>query len=80
MVNQSPIDQAIDSQLTIMELFLQDMLSNVNTAQDDIRAGKRDAAIGALLNSGEQFNNLNTLYDAILVMHRNASIVDGPEL
>ena len=77
MVKQlSQLDQAIQSQLNVMEHFLYNLVDSINTAQDDIAAGDRNAAIGALISCRESFEHLRTFYDAILVMHRNADIIE----
>lgn len=76
MNNHSTLDQAIQSQLRIMEHFLQDLASNVNDAQYHIACEERNVAIGALINCRESFEHLRTFYDAILVMHRNADIIE----
>lgn len=75
----STINTAINSQLSIMEHFLHDMLANVNDAQGHIDAGERNAAIGALLCSQEAFEAMQTLYNTIMVMHRNAALVERDE-
>lgn len=80
MKNTNPVDEAISSNLTIMEMYLQDMLHNVQTAQQDITEGKRNAAIGALLCSDNQYADLKTLFDAILVLQKSAALVEGTEL
>lgn len=80
MTNQNPIDHAIDSNLVIMEMYLQDMLSNVEAAQKSIANSNRDGAIGALLCSDNQFADLKTLYSAILVLQKGAALVEGTEL
>jgi hypothetical protein len=76
MTSSPTINTAIRSQLQIMEHFLHDMLYNVTEARTHIDAGERNAAIGALLGSQESFAAIQTLYNTILVMHRNADLVE----
>jgi len=78
-MKSSPINQAMQSQLVIMTQFLEDMLCNTYEAQNDLQKGNRNAAIGALLATAEGFEHLITLYDAILVMHRHAALVEREE-
>ena len=80
MKHNNPVNDAISSNLTIMEMYLQDMLDNVQTAQQDITEGKRDAAIGALLCSDNQYADIKTLFDATLVLQKGAALVEGSEL
>lgn len=75
-MTHSPVNQAMLSQLVIMEHFIHDMLGNVQEAQTRIEAGERNGAVGALLGCEEAFQHLRTFYDAILVMHRNARLVE----
>lgn len=63
-----------------MEMYLQDMIDNVQTALQDVTKGERNAAIGALLSSNDQFADIKTLYDGILVLQKAAALVEGPEL
>lgn len=79
MKHQSPINQAMQSQLVIMEHFVHDMLGNIEEAQNRLEQGERNGAIGALLGCAEAFEHLRTFYDAILVMHRNADLVEREE-
>ena len=79
MKHQSPINQAMQSQLVIMEDFVHDMLGNIEEAQNRLEQGERNGAIGALLGCAEAFEHLRTFYDAILVMHRNAELVEREE-
>lgn len=72
----SPINNAMHSQLVIMEHFLHDMLGNVREAQERLEHGERNGAIGALLSCAEAFEHLRTFYDAILAMHRNAALIE----
>lgn len=76
MKHSSPINNAIDAQLKIMEHCLHDMLSSVQTAQQDIQNNHRNAAIGALLNCEGSFTAVKQLYDTILTMHRHADLVE----
>lgn len=78
MKTSSPINTAMHSQLVIMEHFIHDMLGNVREAQERLDAGERNGAVGALLGCAEGFEHLRTFYDAILVMHRNAELVERP--
>ncbi len=78
MKTSSPINTAMRSQLVIMEHFIHDMLGNVREAQERLDAGERNGAVGALLGCAEGFEHLRTFYDAILVMHRNAELVERP--
>lgn len=78
MTTSSPINSAMHSQLVIMEHFIHDMLGNVQEAQERLEAGERNGAVGALLGCEEAFEHLRTFYDAILVMHRNAALVEKP--
>jgi len=75
----SPIDQALLSQLTVMEHFLHNMLDNVTEAQTCLDDNRRDAAIGTLLCSRECFESIGSLYEALLMMHQNASLVERDE-
>ena len=80
MVKQlSQLDQAIQSQLNVMEHFLHDMITNVNEAQNHITAGERYSAMGALLHCEEAVGHFRTFYDAIFAMHRNADIIERNE-
>lgn len=79
MNNPSTLNQAIQSQLRIMEHFLHDMTGNVNDAQNHIAAGERNAAIGALTACAESFEHLRAFYEVILVMHRNADLIERSE-
>ena len=72
----SPINQAMQSQLAVMEHFLHNMLDNVTEAQTYLDDGKRDAAIGTLLCSRECFESIGSLYETLLMMHRNAALVE----
>ena len=72
----SPVNAAMQSQLVIMEHFLHDMLGNVREAQERLNAGERNGAVGTLLSCSQSFEHLRTLYDAILVMHRNAELIE----
>lgn len=76
MKPSSPINTAMHSQLVIMEYFIHDMLANVREAQERLEAGERNGAVGALLGCAEAFEHLRTFYDAVLVMHRNAALVE----
>lgn len=76
MKNQSPVTQAMQSQLVIMEHFVHDILSNINDAQEDLQNGNRNAAMGSLLRCPEAFEHLKTLHDAVMVMHRNSNLVE----
>jgi hypothetical protein len=78
MKTSSPINNAMHSQLVIMEHFLTRMLGNVREAQERLEAGERNGAVGALLGCTEAFEHLHTFYDAILVMHRNAALIERP--
>lgn len=78
MKTSSPINNAMHSQLVIMEHFLNDMLGNVREAQERLEQGERNGAVGALLGCAEAFEHLRTFYDAILVMHRNAALIERP--
>jgi hypothetical protein len=79
MKHSSPINTAMQSQLLIMEHFIHYMLGNVREAQKRLEAGERNSAVGALLGCEEAFEHLRTFYDAILVMHRNARLVERPK-
>jgi hypothetical protein len=76
MKASSPVNAAMQSQLVIMEHFLHDMLDNVREAQERLDAGERNGAVGALLSGSQSFDHLRTLYDAILVMHRNSAMIE----
>lgn len=78
MTTPSPINTAMHSQLVIMEHFIHDMLGNVREAQECLKADERNGAVGALLACSEAFEHLRTFYDAILVMHRNAGLIERP--
>jgi CRISPR/Cas system-associated protein endoribonuclease Cas2 len=80
MEHTNPVDQAICSNLTVMEMFLQDMIDCVQKAQESLTNKNRNGAIGALLCTETQFADLKALFDATMVMHRNAPLVEGPEL
>ena len=80
MNKDNPVNQAMESNLVIMEMYLQDMIENVQTALQDVTKGERNSAIGALLRSDNQFAELKTLYDSILVLQKSAALVEGPEL
>ena len=73
------VDQAISSNLTIMEMHLMNMLDNVQTAREYIDAGKTDAAVGALMSSENAYGELKILFDAILVIHRNGNLIHREE-
>ena len=79
MKNTSPINQAMLSQLVIMEHFVHDMLGNIEATQERLEQSERNGAVGALLGCAEAFEHLRTFYDAILVMHRNAALVEREE-
>jgi len=78
-MQNNPINQAISSNLTIMEMHLMNMLDNVQAAREYIDAGKTDAAVGALMSSENAYGELKTLFDAILVIHRNGNLVHREE-
>jgi hypothetical protein len=69
----------MQSQLVIMEHFVQDILINISDAHEDLQNGNRNAAMGSLLRCPEAFEHLKTLHDAIMVMHRNAHLVEREE-
>ena len=76
----SPLDQAIQSQLSIMKHFLYTMAATINDAEDYIAQRNRNAAIGALLECDSGFKNLQALSHAIQVMHQNANLIErNPE-
>lgn len=74
-MKQNPINQAISSNLTIMEMHLMDMLDNVQSAREYIDQGKTDATVGILMRSENSYMELKTLFDAILVIHRNSNLI-----
>lgn len=76
MKTSSPINTAMHSQLVIMEHFLHDMLGNVREAQELLEQGERNGAIGALLSCAEAFEHLRPLYDSLLILHRNAVLIE----
>ena len=78
-MKQNPINQAISSNLTIMEMHLMNVLDNLQNAREHIEQGKTDAAIGAMMLSGECYDELKTLYNANLVIHRNSSLIHREE-
>lgn len=71
----SPIDQAIHSNLLIMEGLIVEMLDNINIARHDLSHHSRNAAIGALLSQEKCYTNLGKLYEAVLAMHNHADYV-----
>jgi hypothetical protein len=79
MTYQSALNEAMQSQLVIMEHFVQDILINISDAHEDLQNGNRNAAMGSLLRCPEAFEHLRTLHDAIMVMHRNAHLVEREE-
>jgi hypothetical protein len=79
MTYQSALNEAMQSQLVIMEHFVQDILINISDAHEDLQNGNRNAAMGSLLRCPEAFEHLKTLHDAIMVMHRNAHLVEREE-
>jgi len=78
-MKQNPINQAICSNLTIMEMHLMNMLDNVQAAREYINEGKTDATVGALMGSENAYSELKTLFDAILITHRNSDLVHRAE-
>ena len=78
-MKQNPINQAISSNLTIMEMHILNLLDNVQTARAHIEESKTDAAISAMMLSGECYDELKTLYNANLVIHRNSSLIHREE-
>jgi hypothetical protein len=76
MKSLSPVNQTLQQQLTMMEHFVHDILDSIETAQADLMQGNRNAAIGALLCSGEHYEALHTLYNAMMLMHRHAPIIE----
>ena len=78
-MKQNPINQAISSNLTIMEMHLMNMLDNVQAAREYINEGKTDATVGSLMCSENAYSELKTLFDAIRVIHRNADLVHREE-
>jgi hypothetical protein len=71
----STLDQAIHTNLLIMEGLLVDMLENINIARHDLNHHSRNAAIGALLSQEKGYRNLGTLYQAVLAMHQHAEFI-----
>ena len=79
MTDNNPVDQAIQSNLVIMEMYLQDMMASVQTAQKDLAEYNRNTAIGGLLNSGNQFTDIKALYDNTLILQKAAALVEKPK-
>ncbi len=67
---------AIHSNLTIMREHLVLMIDSINTALCDIEEENRNAAIGALLSDAERFEQLKSLYDTCITLHRNADVIE----
>ena len=74
--NHSPITQAMQSQLSMMEHFLHNMLDNVTEAQGYLDQHNRNAAMGTLLASGDSFKAIRSLYETLMIMHQNAALIE----
>jgi len=72
----TPLNAAVQSQLAVMEHMMHNLTSTINDAQDDIAENNRNGAVGALMECKSGFKNLKALADAIMVMHRNAAIIE----
>lgn len=72
----SPLTKAMQSQLAVMEHFLNDMLINVHQAQESLDQNNRNAAIGALHQSKEAFTSIQALFDTLTLMHRNSALIE----
>ena len=73
------IDQAIHTQMMLIEHHLTDMLENIHEALDELQHSKRNRAIGTLTFCDVIYQQVTALYHAILIMHRNSHVIERPD-
>jgi hypothetical protein len=80
MKELTPTNQALKSQISLMEAFACDLFDNTQRALEDISQNNGDAAIGGLMAVSENLDGYKTLFDSAITIHRNSALLDGPEL
>jgi hypothetical protein len=75
----TPIDQAIDTHMLLIEHHLVDMLENINEARHALNYRSRNGAVGTLLQCKEAYSQIGALYEAIIALHHHSDIIERPE-
>ena len=77
MKHLTPLNQALNANMLMIEYYLSDMLEHIQIARHHIiDDDNRNAAIGTLLADAEGYAHLKSLYDICITLHRNAELIE----